>query len=92
MHFSSPIAVLAVALALCAISTASRAEDCWAYPPGPQRVACASKNNPGFANELERCKQEARAMGLMPGAGGRHALEGYVEGCLQKRYGAGRKR
>ena len=74
-----------IALALCAISTVSYAEDCRIYPPGPQRFSCASQRHPGLLIKAERCKEEARAMGLLPGRGGRRASEQYVMGCMHRK-------
>lgn len=54
------------------------------YPRGPQRFACISQKNPGVAIRQERCKEEGRAMGLLPGAGGRKALGQYVMSCMQR--------
>jgi hypothetical protein len=54
------------------------------YPRGPQRFACISQKNRGVAIRQERCKEESRTMGLLPGAGGRKALGQYVMSCMQR--------
>ena len=77
------IRVLMFASAFCAVSTLSHAENCRMYPQGPQRFACISQKNPGVSIRRERCKEESRAMGLLPGAGGRKALGQYVMSCMQ---------
>jgi hypothetical protein len=77
--------VLAVALALGAGSSAATAQDCKAYPPGPERFACASQAHPGLLNKQERCKAEGQTMGLQPGRGGRFALEEFVSACMHRR-------
>ena len=78
MSFLPTAKVLTFALTLCAIPTASPAQNCRMYPPGPERFACASQNHPGLSNKLERCREAGKAIGLLPGPGGRHALEEYV--------------
>lgn len=79
-----PIRVLTLTSAFCAVSTLAHAENCRMYPRGPQRFACISQKNPGVAIRQERCKKEGRAMGLLPGAGGRKALGQYVMSCMQR--------
>jgi hypothetical protein len=85
MSFPATAKVLAFALALCAISAVSHAEDCRVYPPGPQRFACASQRHPGLSTKAERCKEEGQAMGLLPGKGGRMALRDYVMSCMHRK-------
>jgi hypothetical protein len=77
--------VLAAALALCAGLSAATAQDCKAYPPGPERFACASQAHPRLLNKQDRCKAEGQAMGLQPGRGGRFALQGFVSACMHRR-------
>ena len=85
MSFSATTKVLASALALCAVSTASAAQNCRMYPPGPERFQCASQNHPGLLNKQEHCREAGRAMGLLPGPGGRHALEMFVMECMHRK-------
>jgi hypothetical protein len=85
MSFPPTAKILTFALALCALSTASLAQNCRMYPPGPERFACASQNHPGLLAKQERCKEEGRAIGLLPGAGGRKALGDFVMACMQRR-------
>jgi len=85
MSFPTPIRVLTLALVLCAISPFSHAEDCRMYPAGPQRFACASQRHPGLLIKAEGCKEEGRAMGLLPGKGGRMALRDYVMACMHRK-------
>ena len=84
MNFRAPIKVLTLALALWSVSTVSQADDCRMYPPGPKRFACASQKNPALLGKQERCKEKGQAMGLLPGSGGRHALENFVMACMQR--------
>jgi hypothetical protein len=85
MNFLETTKVLTLALALCAVSTASPAQNCRMYPPGPERFACASQNHPGLLIKQERCKEEGQAMGLLPGAGGRKALQDFVMACMHRK-------
>jgi hypothetical protein len=85
MNSRATAAVLTLALALCAVSTVSHAEDCRMYPPGPQRFACASQRHPGLLIKAERCKEEGQAMGLLPGKGGRFALHDFVMACMHRK-------
>ena len=60
---------LTASVVLGSLATGARAQNCMQYPPGPERRQCAAANNPRFEAKLERCKDEARAMGLGLGKG-----------------------
>jgi hypothetical protein len=63
---------------------AAQAQNCRQYPPGPERRQCAVANNPAFAAKLERCKDEARGMGLSASKGD-PAIREYVQSCMHRR-------
>jgi hypothetical protein len=66
-------------------ASASFAEDCKQYPKGPERFSCMSRQNPGFTDKQERCKQEAAKMGLRDQNGpGGNAMMGYVHACMNR--------
>ena len=65
-------------------SSAAQAQNCAQYPPGPARFQCAAANHPGLEAKLERCKDEARSMGLSKG-GGDPAIKEYVQACMHRR-------
>ena len=73
-----------VLLLLCIIMAATRAnaQDCAALS-GRMRFACAVAKYPAFGARVERCKDEARAMGLRV-VRGDPAFRGYVEGCVRR--------
>jgi hypothetical protein len=76
MKYSTILLVIIMASPACA-------EDCRAYPPGPQRFACASALHPGLVAKQQRCKQEAVNMGLAPNK--QHpAVKEYVIACMQR--------
>jgi hypothetical protein len=73
----------ATILLLILMASPASAEDCSAYPPGPQRFACASAHHPGLVVKRDRCKQEAENMGLTPNK--QHpAVKDYVTACMQR--------
>jgi hypothetical protein len=59
-----PRRLLLAALLLGPLAATAKAQHCTAYPPGPQRFACASARNPNLAAKLARCKEEGRRIGL----------------------------
>jgi hypothetical protein len=77
-----------IAAALVVMASSAHAEDCRQYPPGPTRFECATRNHPGVADKLERCKEEAAQMGLKPrggAAGGGGGMRPYVQACMHRR-------
>ena len=66
-------------------STSAHAEDCSQYPPSSYRAQCVAAQNPKIAAKIERCRDEARAMGLRGGRGDARAFNGYVEACVKRR-------
>jgi hypothetical protein len=83
MSFQAVARVFTFALALSATSTASETEDCRTYPPGPQRLACASAQHPGMIAKQARCKEAGMQMGLNEAHGG--GLQQYVMACMQRK-------
>ena len=83
MNFRATAAVFALAIALCAVSTASQSEDCRTYPPGPQRFACASAQHPGMLAKQARCREAGMQMGLSDSHRG--GLQQYVMACMQRK-------
>ena len=76
MKYSTFLLVIVTASPACA-------ENCKAYPPGPQRFACASALHPGLVAKQQRCKQEGLNMGLA--ANKQHpALKQHVVACMQR--------
>jgi hypothetical protein len=81
----STAAKIAAAIALCAIPTASMAQNCRQYPQGTrERLDCASQKHPALLDKLERCKEQAREMGLTPGKGDPNDVRGFVRGCMHR--------
>lgn len=82
--------MLRVLLMFCITVTVTPviAEECAALT-GRMRFACAVAKYPAFSAQVERCKDEARAMGLRFGRGD-PAFRGYVEGCLRRIVARGR--
>jgi hypothetical protein len=70
-------------LAVIMVASPASAEDCKAYPPGPQRLACASAAHPGMAAKRERCKQEGEGAGLSNRKTDQ-ALKEYVVACMHR--------
>lgn len=60
----------------------ANAQECAALS-GRMRFACAVAKYPAFGAKVERCKDEARAMGLRV-VRGDPAFRGYVEGCVRR--------
>jgi hypothetical protein len=81
---SRAIVKIAAAIALCAVSTASMAQNCMQYPEGPARFKCANQKHPALQDKLERCKEQARQMGLTPGKGDPNDVRGFVRGCMHR--------
>ncbi|MET4071390.1 hypothetical protein ABID58_006202 [Bradyrhizobium sp. S3.2.6] len=73
-----------IAVSLVLGSSTAHAQNCKQYPPGPQRRQCAAANNPAFEAKLERCKDEARAMGLTR-SNIDPAIREYVQACMHRR-------
>lgn len=73
-----------IAVSLVLGSSSAQAQNCAQYPPGPLRRQCAAANHPGFEGKLERCKDEARSMGLTKSAGD-PAIKEYVQACMHRR-------
>jgi hypothetical protein len=73
-----------IAVSIVIGSTSAQAQNCMQYPPGPLRHQCAAANNPRFEAKMERCKDEARAMGLSVGKGD-PGLKEYVQACMHRR-------
>jgi hypothetical protein len=71
-------------IALIGFAPVTSAQSCRMFPPGPERFECFSRNHPGATAKLERCRDEARGMGLSRHTGGR-ALREYVQACMQRR-------
>ena len=71
----------AAAFVLLTACTAARAQDCRDLPPGPARFDCASRNHPGLIEKRERCRDQARQMGLTD----RKSTRDYVMACMQRR-------
>ena len=67
-----------------AVSTASMAQNCMQYPEGPARFKCANQKHPALQDKLERCKEQARQMGLTPGKGDPNDVRGFVRGCMHR--------
>jgi hypothetical protein len=79
------IVKIAAAIALCAVSTASMAQNCMQYPQGTRaRLNCASQKHPALLDKLERCKEQARQMGLTPGKGDPNDVRGFLRGCMHR--------
>jgi len=62
------------------------AEDCRAFPPGPERRACAIREHPGMAGaKLEHCKQLAGERGFSASGGSKRGMRDFVQACMQGR-------
>lgn len=72
-----------IAVSMVLGSTSAQAQNCMQYLPGPFRTQCAEARNPRFEAKLEKCQDEARAMGLA--TSGRAALREYVQACMHPR-------
>jgi hypothetical protein len=81
---SRAIVQLAAAIAVYAVSTASMAQNCMQYPEGRERFNCAKQKHPALQDKLERCKDQARQMGLTPGKGDPNDVRGFVRGCMHR--------
>ena len=73
-----------IAISVVLGSTSAQAQNCMQYPPGPFRRQCAEANHPQVGAKIERCKEEARGMGLSGGKGD-PALKEYVQACMHRR-------
>ncbi|MDN4982335.1 hypothetical protein KUL72_19845 [Bradyrhizobium arachidis] len=73
-----------IAVSLVLGSSSVHAQNCAQMSPGPLRRQCAAANHPGFEARLERCKDEARSMGLTKSAGD-PAIKEYVQSCMHRR-------
>jgi hypothetical protein len=74
-------------IALFIMASSANAQNCMQYPPGPARFECASRNNPGAEEKLDRCRQEGLQMGLKPrggAGGGGGGLKEYVQSCMSR--------
>ena len=80
--------ILAALVTLSASVPAAFAEDCRAFPPGPDRHACAMREHPErFGAKQQHCKQLASERGFTGGAGSKRANEmrDFVQACMQGR-------
>lgn len=80
--------IFAAVVTLSASLPAALAEDCRAFPPGPDRHACAMREHPErFGAKLEHCKQLASERGFTEGAGSKHpgGMRDFVQACVQGR-------
>jgi hypothetical protein len=81
-------AIVATLLALAASASTALAEDCRAYPPGPDRRACAMREHPErVAARQEHCKQLASERGFTSGVGSKHpgGMRDFVQSCMRGR-------
>jgi hypothetical protein len=80
--------ILAALVAFSTTASAALAEDCRAFPPGPDRHACALREHPGMLGaKLEHCKQLASERGFSGGAGSKRpgGMRDFVQACVQGR-------
>jgi hypothetical protein len=80
--------ILAAFFMLSASTAVAFAEDCRAFPPGPDRHACAMREHPDrFGAKLEHCKQLAGERGFTEGAGAKRqgGMRDFVQACVQGR-------
>jgi len=78
--------ILAAVVTLSASAATAFAEDCRAFPPGPDRHACAMREHPErFGAKLEHCKQLASERGFSSGAGSKRGMRDFVQACVQGR-------
>ncbi|MGV7216817.1 hypothetical protein [Bradyrhizobium sp. UFLA05-112] len=73
-----------IAVSMVLGSTSAQAQNCMQYPPGPFRRQCAEANHPQFDAKIERCKEEALAMGLNRSVLD-PAMKEYVQACMHRR-------
>lgn len=78
-HF---LPVIPFAMLCISSATPVSAQECAALS-GRMRLACAVAKYPAFGARVERCKDEARAMGLRV-VRGDPGFRGYVEGCVRR--------
>ena len=91
------VKVAAAAALAMSFVTVAHAQNCRNLPPGPFRWQCAVKKHPHLAVIREKCMEEARATGLLPGEGHQsRAGEGiggmafYVRACIHRTVSAHR--
>jgi hypothetical protein len=85
---SLTMTMLAALVALSASAPLAVAEDCRAFPPGPDRRACVRREHPEqFQAKLEHCKQLASERGFTGGGGSKRpgGMKDFVQACVQGR-------
>lgn len=80
MHRSFRVLLL---LGMIVATKPADAQECAALS-GRMRLACAIAKYPAFGAQVERCKDEARAMGLRA-VRGDPGFKSYVAGCVGRR-------
>ena len=75
MRYSIGTTLAVTAFLAPSLANAQNCKEMW----GSGRVACIAAQNPKFAEKLERCKDEGRAMGLGT-MRGENSLPRYVRG------------
>jgi hypothetical protein len=79
-------AIVVVLLALAASASTAFAEDCRAFPPGPDRRACAMREHPErIGAKQEHCKQLASERGFSANGGSKRGMRDFVQACMQGR-------
>ena len=79
-------AIVVTLLALAASASTALAEDCRAFPQGPDRRACAMREHPErVAARQEHCKQLASERGFSSGGGSKRDMRDFVQACMQGR-------
>jgi hypothetical protein len=79
--------LLATLFALTALPSLALAENCRAFPPGPDRRACAMREHPElFQAKQEHCRELATQRGDSPRTGtGAGGMRDFVRDCMQGR-------